>query len=290
MKLKFLFPLIATFTIAGITSANAQVSKSGGLFGFKKKGEQLSSDLFPQEEVSAEEQALQQATNISSEEDSKKKKGGLFPFGKKADDTSGRPAISPTPVETTEPAESGQTYTESVPQFEVKDDKKKGVSFPFFKKDKDSTTEELQSIASNPIYNSPEMVVTETENETVIRSNAGETSEGTEETINNAPVPDFVGSTDAQKDEEGGIFSRMSMPKIPKKKTDYVEVETVMKDGEFIKDDAETSFSADPTLPSPSNGESKAPEIINGVKVYSSWDDVEASSVSEADRIINNIR
>jgi hypothetical protein len=39
-----------------------------------------------------------------------------------------------------------------------------------------------------------------------------------------------------------------------------------------------------------SSGPRQAPQVVNGVKTYTSWDDVNANSSSAADRIIGRMR
>ncbi len=96
---------------------------------------------------------------------------------------------------------------------------------------------------------------------------------------------------DAKKDErDGGLLPALpSLPKIrpPKKEIDLSNAETIIDNGEIVGGE-EPSFAATPATPA--SGPRQDPQIVNGVKTYSSWDDVEARSSSAADKILNRIR
>lgn len=88
-------------------------------------------------------------------------------------------------------------------------------------------------------------------------------------------------------DREGGILTPITKIRPPRKPVDLTGAETIIENGEIVGE-SEPNF---PTLSSESSsGPRQAPQVINGVKTYSSWKDVGASSSSAADRIINRIR
>lgn len=107
----------------------------------------------------------------------------------------------------------------------------------------------------------------------------------------------------AKPSRDGGILPSLpslpsmpsfgSLPRIgpPKKDLDLTQAETLITDGQIVRegggaDEKTESASAEGDA---STGR-QAPQIVNGVKTYSSWDDIEASSSSVADKIINSIR
>lgn len=100
-----------------------------------------------------------------------------------------------------------------------------------------------------------------------------------------------VESKPEKTSREGGILSPIVSPiakiRPPRKPVDLSGAETIIQDGEIVGE-SETSF---PATAAPTSSEPRqAPQIVNGVKTYSSWDDVDARSSSAADRIINRIR
>lgn len=90
---------------------------------------------------------------------------------------------------------------------------------------------------------------------------------------------------------EGGILTPITKIRPPKKEIDLTGAETIIADGEIVK---ETSAPTTPVAPASGSVASstprQAPQVVNGVKTYSSWEDVNARSSSAADRIISKIR
>lgn len=112
-----------------------------------------------------------------------------------------------------------------------------------------------------------------------------------------APSTTFEVPRDESKKEEkkdvkpgssgGGILSPITNIRVPRKEIDLTSAETIIQDGEIVAG-TETSFD---TVPEPSStGQRQAPQVVNGVKTYTSWDDVNARSSSAADKIIGSMR
>ncbi len=85
----------------------------------------------------------------------------------------------------------------------------------------------------------------------------------------------------------GGLLAPIAKIRPPKKEIDLTNAETIIQNGEIVAP-TESNFETAPT-PATST-ERRPPAVVNGVKTYSSWDDVEGRSTSAADRIINQIR
>lgn len=109
---------------------------------------------------------------------------------------------------------------------------------------------------------------------------------------------------DGKPSREGGFLPSLpslpplpSMPSLPrltpKKEIDLSQAETIISDGEIVREASPSEASAPgdaaPTATTAA-GPRKAPQVVNGVKTYSSWNDVEAVSSSAADKILKSIR
>ena len=72
----------------------------------------------------------------------------------------------------------------------------------------------------------------------------------------------------------------------PKKEIDLTGAETIIQNGEIVagSDPLAAAVQTDTTAPR------QAPQVVNGVKTYSSWNDVDARSASAAEKIISRIR
>ena len=84
-----------------------------------------------------------------------------------------------------------------------------------------------------------------------------------------------------------GILSPIATFPPTRKDIDFSSAETIIQNGEIVAG-SNTTFDAAPMTNSA--GPRQAPQVINGVKTYSSWSDVNARSSSAADRIIEKIR
>ncbi len=119
-----------------------------------------------------------------------------------------------------------------------------------------------------------------------------ETPEGT---VASFEVPRADSSaTDFKKEEksgesEGGLLSPITkiLPAKKEKVIDLSSAETIIQDGEIVAG-SDTTFEAAPSTPE--SDEKRPPQVVNGVKTYSSWGDVEGRSTSAADRILSKMR
>jgi hypothetical protein len=85
----------------------------------------------------------------------------------------------------------------------------------------------------------------------------------------------------------GGILSPIANIRVPRKDLDLSSAETIIQNGEIVAE----SESSIKTAPAPGpTGQRQAPQVVNGVKTYSSWNDVGAPSSSAADKIIGSLR
>ena len=95
----------------------------------------------------------------------------------------------------------------------------------------------------------------------------------------------------AKKEEkperDGGLLAPVAKLRPPKKEIDLTGAETIIQNGQIVGE-SESSFTA-ASEPKPS-GPRQAPQVVNGVTTYTSWDDVNAASTTAADRILNRLR
>ena len=90
-------------------------------------------------------------------------------------------------------------------------------------------------------------------------------------------------------DREGGILSPIAKIR-PRKELDLTGAETIIANGEIVKETSSSVQTAAAPPEVPASGPRQAPQIVNGVKTYTSWNDVNARSSSAADRIIDGMR
>lgn len=120
-----------------------------------------------------------------------------------------------------------------------------------------------------------------------------------------APLPNFAGVNIPKKEKSGfaipNPMKNLKMPtiKVPanpikairpprKEKTiDLTGAETIIANGEIIGGQGDI---VETNRVSTQSGPRQAPQVINGVTTYSSWDDVGGRSVSAADKILSQIR
>jgi hypothetical protein len=120
-----------------------------------------------------------------------------------------------------------------------------------------------------------------------------------------APHPNFAGVNIPKKEKSGfaipNPMKNLKMPtiKVPanpikairpprKEKTiDLTGAETIIANGEIIEGQGDI---VETNRVSTQSGPRQAPQVINGVTTYSSWDDVGGRSVSAADKILSQIR
>lgn len=244
-----------------------------------------------------------------------RKKGGFFSFGKKSTKSSADAVITPLPEKVRPQIQKPTTHSLSMSKKKpvavptqagkpVGKEKSGGGVFSFFpgKKKKPSTESDLKAIANSTKYQGVKDTQASSVDQKKVSSKP--VAPASQSTVLNpvTSADQFTAQTvttvkDQTKKEKHKIgFPKLSMPSLPKikmpgKKTDYTSVENVMKDGAFVeKTDSETTFSnASATTARPS-GQRHPPTIVNGVKTYSSWDDVEGKSSSAADKILRQLR
>ncbi len=348
MKRAFPLFLTAIFLHLGVATSEAQAVKSGGLFGFKKKGSQVSGDLFPDQSsqpqaelISQEIETPRPVARLSEDGESfsqdqaieaegifregaepvvqrdKKKGGFVFPFGKKkksGNDANlipvpvpptapmpGQITANPVPVAapvapvarptppsaesveqqiTATPVESERKPSSEEPIFEGVEEEEKSGGFSFFSwRDKKKNVNTARTLPADQSMQKTEdgavIITADPSHLAAQQSNPGSLLIGNESTEN----------------DRGGLFSGMTKPKVRRKKNvDYSNFETVMENGEFVEDE-DDGFSATSAPAAPvSNGESSGPRMINGVKTYSSWDEVGGRTTSAADKILRQVR
>lgn len=229
-----------------------------------------------------------------------RKKGGFFAFGRKNE--SENEIVTPVPAPSdaapilstpiprasvATPVMTGAPQSE-VPRFEggtVAKEEKWGWH-PFARK-KAERSDQMEIPAASPVETIATAVPVATPTKpstTSTVASAAPTSSTTYEVPRNTAKKE-----DSKKDAKpsGGILSPIANIRIPRKDVDLTSAETIIQNGEIVHETATTYDS------SPNRGDSgprKAPQIVDGVKTYSSWGDVNARSTSAADKILNSIR
>ena len=340
-----ILPTALIIALASPCVSDAQVKKSGGLFGFNRDEEQLSSGLFPTETTT--QQVSQTSTapatsapappsQASAEHDGifrggsptpvapvsyvieegrkvekSDKKSSFFGFGKKdkpeeseapivaplppstpyfsttADPAVSKPAPAPAPQPAPEPVVNGKKKEEVVaerledtPVFQSDEkDAKSGGFFSFFSRKKSEPEAEMPA---PPVANPTSDTVAAVETTTETANPSGNLFE----------VPAMPGTVSEPEKEKksiaGTILSPVTKIRPPKKEIDFTGAETIIADGEIVNDDSQNLSNR--VVTTQGDGKKDPPKIVNGVKTYSSWEDVEGSSVSAADKIIKQIR
>lgn len=256
------------------------------------------------------------------EEESRKK--GFFSFGKK-DEAAADEALEPVPSypDSSEPAprmaasNPGPVDTSDAPleqsdAIQARPVEEKSGFFSFFKKG-----EKVPEPA--PVADTTPVVAETTVAETTAPRSAPNPQPAPRSTpepsvapapapaeapADSAPVPAFAGVEEEEmpsdKKEKKGLAmpSLASIPSIPnpipkirppkkEKPVDMTGAETIIADGEIVQEEEDI---VDTNIVATGTGQREPPRVVNGVTTYSSWDDVEARSVSAADKILNSIR
>lgn len=210
-------------------------------------------------------------------------------FSTTTDPAISKPAPAPAPVPQVVPApqvapvqvmideKKKEVVAEIVPEtpvFQTEEKESKGGGFfSFFSRKK-----------SEPVAEMPSLPAVEPATGTVATvTNSGET-------IFEVPtLPHTVSKPEKEKKTiAGAILSPVSKMRPTKKALDFTGAETIIADGEIVNDDGQSL--ADRIVTIPGDGVKDPPKMVNGVKTYSSWEDVEGSTVSAADKIISQIR
>lgn len=260
------------------------------------------------------------ATNSSSE-----KKRGFLGFGKKGDSADENPVVSPippvpaaapmmaaTPVASPPPVAKPTPRAEApatvdtpaasnvkvdTPEFAgVKAEKEKSSWIPFLGRKKHESEEVQPPVAAAPMVDEPvaaapvAAVPAAAPAPTTTPAAAKPTNEVATYEIRrdeSKPAPE---KKEAKDDREGGILTPITKIKVPRKEIDLTGAETIIANGEIVKESGTATAPVAPAAPSTASGPRQAPQVVNGVKTYSSWDDVNARTASAADRIIGQMR
>ena len=333
--------ILPTVLIIALTSpciSDAQVKKSGGLFGFNRDQEQISSELFPTEmttETASQRSSapvtsapappsqapsgsdgifrggspsLVEPVSYTIEEGRKvqksNKKTSFFGFGKKDEAEESDPIVTPVPLSTpyfsttAEPVVS-KTAPLAIPQVKpvpvMIDEKKEEVAAEIAAETPSFKTEEKESKSGGffsffnrkkpePVIAAPAVPVAET--------TSGAVAPVVDSGENVFEVPSMPGRVSEPEKEKksiaGTLLSPVSKIRPPKKELDFTGAETIIADGKIVSDSGQSL--ADRVVTTQGDGVKDPPKMVNGVKTYSSWEDVEGSSVSAADKIISQIR
>lgn len=263
------------------------------------------------------ENVTSSASGIELASSDEKKKGGLFGFGKRGDAIEENEVVTPVPMPVAVPSAkpvpvlAAPVVSADTPSFEgFKKEKEEKSGWGPFRSRKKSDTPEMAEIpaaaAPAPVVASPvaapaaSPVAEKTAAEKTVEKAgaASPVSEKTKPAATTAATTTFeVPRNESKKDEVkqeekssrdgGGLLSPIANLRPPRKEIDLSAAETIIQNGEIVAG-SDTSFDAAPMTTG--TGPRQAPQVINGVKTYSSWDDVNARSSSAADRIIDKIR
>tara|TARA_R110000850_G_scaffold248127_7_gene373053 strand:+ start:4028 stop:5218 length:1191 start_codon:yes stop_codon:yes gene_type:complete len=247
------------------------------------------------------------ATNGSVEEAKEQK--GFFSFGKKNAPTVEEVVAPESTVLTTAPQSAKPTSIVTVPDTAaatngaVEEVKEKKGFFSMFSKDTEPVPDSQGTLPSTVDVSGAATTTTSTEplKEIVpidpVRTPAPAPApisppeaDATSVVAANAPVPEFEGgtsSTVSKENKEGGFFTNPISKLRPKKEVDMTGAETIIQNGKIVADNDSAPEIVDV---SSNDGPREPPRIIDGVKTYSSWDDVEAAPVSAADKILKQLR
>ncbi len=242
-----------------------------------------------------------------------KKRGGFFGFGKRGEDAAdANPVVPPvppvaspapappappiqaipaTPVQTSPPPAPAQPV--DAPSFAgIKEEKERGSWIPFLNRKKaeaPATAEPLAAIpvaeeapAPAPVPATPAKPASKPAAKPAPKPTSNEVA--TFEIRRDESKP--VESKPEKASREGGLLTPITKIRPPKKELDLSGAETIIQNGEIVGE-TDSSFTNTSSAPS---GPRQAPQVVNGVKTYSSWNDVDARSSSAADKIINRIR
>lgn len=327
--MRFFSPALTLAIAATMSISDAQVKKKSGFFGFGRDEEQISAGLFPVDAPAASPVQTSAPAYQSPARDNDgifrgggptdvqpvsytieggervekevSEKRNFFAFGRKEKEDQAEAALlTPVPDSNyTQPSEvveppvipepvadpvSEPRLMQDVPEEAIAqpvEEKKSGGFFSFFSRKKDS---EPEASDPAPIVSEP-VVVTEAEETT---EEVPETE--AEPTMVEVPAdPEFADNTNSKKEdsERDGILPPLPKIKVPKKPTNYENVETIIENGEIVGEDESI---VEDNIVSEGPVGTEPPKIVDGVKTYSSWDDVDARSASAADKILQKIR
>ncbi|HRQ90496.1 MAG TPA: hypothetical protein PLA50_17005, partial [Bacteroidia bacterium] len=226
-----------------------------------------------------------------------KKKRGLFGFGKSGEDSEANPVVHPVPAAA--PVAAPVPQAVEAPAFAgTKEKSGWAPSIPFLHRNRKSTEPEVlpAEIVEKPVAEPVIAAASEAKPKPKPAAKpaakpaspapAGGVSQDGDSFVitrdpSKPPTPEKK-----EKSKEGGLLSpiaKLPVP-VPRKEIDLTGAETIIQNGEIV---AESGTSLAPSTSSVHSGPRQPPQVINGVKTYSSWDDVSGRSSSAADRIIN---
>jgi hypothetical protein len=259
-----------------------------------------------------------------------RKRGGLFAFGRRADSSDENEVVAPVPTEggfappratpaaapapaaaaPAPPAIPASPATSAVPVTETAEtpnfagvEKERGDKFgwiPFMGRKKQDAAPVMEAAAPAVVATAEPVVAAPapTSATPAPAKPATAASPAAATTVSTtAPTTTFEVPRDESKKEEkkevkpgssgGGVLSPIANIRVPRREIDLTSAETIIQDGEIVAG-SETNFDI---VPEPgSTGQRQAPQVVNGVKTYNSWDDVNARSSSAADKIIGSMR
>lgn len=296
-------PVIATPTASNLPAAvpleepPSSPKKHGSWFGFGKRGESSGAENPVLTAVPAAAPLLS-ATPVAREPKP-------TPKAERAP-VSAKP-ITAKPAEVTQPSPVAQsTRSGETPDFargkEEKGDKFGWIPFLGRKKDEEAPALALPLPTATPVPTqtvaaSPGPAPKPTEKP----AEKPATSQGTPSAKPDAkPAAGQVATFEIRRDEskplepekkeksgrDGGILTPITKIRPPKKEIDLTGAETIIANGQIV---GETDTLAN-AVQSDTSAPRQAPQVVNGVKTYSSWNDVDARSSSAADKIISRIR
>jgi|GEM_PF-5443630 len=313
--LRLLFPVFALCWIV-TTHAQTDTPERGGFLFFKDKSEQISSELFPvsgDTENPPPEPALLEATRADEVvEVSDRRRDGLFRFGRGRKASEGDPVLAPLPpAQPIAPAEANSTSSTSspasttaappagdgsLPVFDLSESEQRGereqrrrFGLPFRgSRDRDSDAADLRALANDPQYASPDASGDPAPSTSTVSESATQA-----ETSTPAPAIPPAANRKANDKREGGLFSKIpkpGLPSMPKRQTDYLSVENVIQDGEFVGEDPDVPTTMQPDASSAASpATAEGPVEVDVVKIYSSWEQVKDGG-STAERILKGLR
>lgn len=250
--------------------------------------------------------SAESGVELASNDD--RKRGGLFAFGRRGDSSKENEVVTPVPApdafappratpapsplvsDTPAPAPSPNAEKEDTPNF-VGEQKEKNERFgwiPFLSRRKADAAPEVAA----PVIAAAQPVPTAVPVAGPATARAAVPKPAPDTTKTAASTTFEVPRNDAKKEEKasppsGGILSPIANIRVPRKELDLSSAETIIQNGEIVAG-SETNFETITESESP--GQRQAPQIVNGVKTYVSWDDVTARSSSAADKIIGSMR
>ena len=192
-------------------------------------------------------------------------------------------------------AQASNPVTVETPTFAgVKPEKEKSSWIPFLGRKKNGeapAAPATPTLAATPVVATPAMVATPAP--AANSASPASPKPANPETATYEIRRDDSKPSDSKKEEkadrEGGILSPIAKIR-PRKELDLTGAETIIANGEIVKETSNSLTTAAAPPEVPASGPRQAPQIVNGVKTYTSWNDVNARSSSAADRIIDGMR